>query len=50
MLFQLLPSLDAKSVERGIIEEKWKLSEKPPNLIRETEEKNRETIRNILAP
>ena len=48
-LLQLpLPS-DASSVERGIVEEKWEPSKKPPNPMRETGEENRQTTRNILA-
>ena len=49
-LLQLPPFLDASSVKRGIIKEKWKPSKKPPNPMRETEEENRETTKNILAP
>ena len=49
-LLQLLLSLDANSVKRGIVEEKWEPGKKPPNLMREPEEENQETTENILAP
>ena len=49
-LLQLPLTLDTSSIEHGIIERKWKPDEKPPNLIKETGEENRETIENILSP
>ena len=49
-LLQLPLFLDTSSVERGIVEGKWESGKKPPNLMRETEEENRETSENILAP
>ena len=48
-LLQLFFSLDASSAEHGIVEGKWKPSEKSPNLMKETEEENWETTENILA-
>ena len=38
------------SAKRGIVEGRWKLGEKPSNLMRKTEEENRGTNENILAP
>ena len=49
-LLQLSPFSDVGFVERGIIKKKWEPSKKPPNLMRETEEENWKTIKNILAP
>ena len=49
MLLQLLLSLDASSVERGIVKGKWEPGKKPLNTMRETEEENWKTIENILA-
>ena len=50
MLLQLPFSLDTSSVERGIVEGKWKPGKKLSNRMRETEEENRKTTENILAP
>ena len=49
MLLQLPLSLNISSVERGIVKEKWELSKKPLNLMRETGKENRKTTEKILA-
>ena len=49
-LLQLVFSLDASFAKHKIIEEKWKFLEKPLNFIRKTDEKNRRTNINNLAP
>ena len=49
-LLQLPPSLDASSVEHGIVKEEWKPGKKPLKPMKETREDNRETTENILAP
>ena len=50
MLLQLPFSLDASSVKHEIIERKWEPIEQSFKLMKETGEKNWETIENILAP
>ena len=49
-LLQLLFSLDASSIERGIVKEKWEPGKKPSNPMREAGEENQKTTENILAP
>lgn len=53
MLLQLLPFLDASfaKYKSCLLKKnlKQRLGEKPPNLMRETEEKNQKTNKNILA-
>ena len=50
MLLQLPPLSDAGSVTRWIVEGELELGEKPPKPMRETEEENQKTTKNILAP
>ena len=49
-LLQLPFSLDASSVERGIVEGKRKPGKKSPKPMRETGEENQKATENILAP
>ena len=49
-LLQLPSSLDASSVEHGIVKEKWEPGKKLANPMRKTEKENQETTENILAP
>ena len=50
MLLQLSLSSDASSIERRIVEGRWKPGKKLHNPMKRTGEENRETSENILPP